>query len=122
MTHLSKDELEQYRQRLLAYRDELKQEIHDRLIKEGTDEAISLAGKVRDAQTESMSVALSQINVGMLNLHLKELKDIELALKRIDDGEYGICIDCDEPIAKARLDAYPLAKRCVRCQALHEEQ
>lgn len=122
MSHLSKTELEQYRERLSAYLEAVKQEIHDRLLKEGSDESISLAGKVHDAQAESMSVAMSQINRGMLKMHLHDLKDLEMALERIDNGEYGICIDCDEPIAKARLDAYPMAKRCIKCQSLHEEQ
>ncbi len=122
MNHLSESDLKQYRQRLSAYRDEVRQEIQDGLIKEGSDESISLAGKVHDAQAESMSVAMSQINRGMLKMHLHDLKDLEMALERIDNGEYGICIDCDEPIAKARLDAYPMAKRCIKCQSLHEEQ
>jgi RNA polymerase-binding protein DksA len=120
MSHLSQSELDQYRQRLTAYLDEVRQEISDRLIKEGSDESISLAGKVHDAQAESMSVAMSQINRGMLKMHLHDLKDLEMALERIDSGEYGICIDCDEPIASARLDAYPMAKRCIKCQSLHE--
>ncbi len=122
MNHLSESDLKQYRPRLSAYRDEVRQEIQDGLIKEGSDESISLAGKVHDAQAESMSVAMSQINRGMLKMHLHDLKDLEMALERIDNGEYGICIDCDEPIAKARLDAYPMAKRCIKCQSLHEEQ
>jgi RNA polymerase-binding protein DksA len=122
MSHINESDLEQYRQHLLAYKKELQQEIRDKLIKEGTDESISLAGKVHDAQAESMSVALSQINRGMLKMHLREMRDLEMALERIDNGEYGTCIDCDEPIAKARLDAYPMAKRCIRCQSLHEEE
>jgi RNA polymerase-binding protein DksA len=121
MSHLSNKDLEQFRQRLLAYLAEVKQEIHDRLVKEGTDESISLAGKVHDAQAESMSVAMSQINRGMLKMYLHDLKDLEMALERIDSGEYGICIDCDEPIARARLDAYPMAKRCIKCQSLREQ-
>ena len=87
-----------------------------------TAESISLAGKVHDAQAESISVSLSQINRGMLKMHLHDLSNIELALERIENSEYGYCIDCDEPIAKARLDAYPLAKRCIKCQSLHEQE
>ncbi|HBE91847.1 MAG TPA: conjugal transfer protein TraR [Gammaproteobacteria bacterium] len=121
MSYLNEADLDQYRQRLLAYKEELEQEIHDKLVKEGTDESISLAGKVHDAQAESMSVALSQVNRGMLKMHLHDMKDLEMALERIESGEYGTCIDCEEPIAKARLDAYPMAKRCIKCQSLHEE-
>ncbi len=50
-----------------------------------------------------------------------ELADIDAALKRIDQGRYGICTDCGVNIPVARLHAYPTAKRCIDCQGLHEK-
>jgi len=38
------------------------------------------------------------------------------ALERLRDGEYGLCEECGEPIAPARLRAMPEVERCVRCQ------
>ena len=38
------------------------------------------------------------------------------ALERLRDGEYGLCEECEEPIAPARLRAMPEVTRCVRCQ------
>ena len=38
------------------------------------------------------------------------------ALERVRDGEYGLCEECGEPIAPARLRAMPEVARCVRCQ------
>ena len=38
------------------------------------------------------------------------------ALDRLRDGEYGLCVDCGEPIAPARLHAIPEVTTCVRCQ------
>jgi RNA polymerase-binding transcription factor DksA len=38
------------------------------------------------------------------------------ALERLRDGEYGICMECGEPIAPARLRAMPEVTTCVRCQ------
>jgi DnaK suppressor protein len=38
------------------------------------------------------------------------------ALERLRDGEYGVCQECDEAIAPARLKAMPEVKTCVRCQ------
>lgn len=38
------------------------------------------------------------------------------ALERLQDGEYGVCQECDEAIAPARLKAMPEVKTCVRCQ------
>ena len=49
-----------------------------------------------------------------------ELMDVEAALRRLDTGVYGDCTDCGEPIPMPRLRVQPAAKRCAKCQALHE--
>lgn len=45
----------------------------------------------------------------------KEISLLKLALKRIADGSYGICVKCEEPISDARLEAVPYAPLCKRC-------
>ena len=50
--------------------------------------------------------------------HLLEL--IDEALVRIEDGEYGKCIHCGEPVQEKRLEAVPWARHCLRCQDLQE--
>ncbi len=49
-----------------------------------------------------------------------ELSAIRQALKRITDGVYGLCVDCEEPIEPARLQAYPHARYCLRCAGRRE--
>lgn len=44
-----------------------------------------------------------------------ETQRIDAALARIDSGDYGYCIACDEPIARARLDLDPAIPTCVDC-------
>jgi DnaK suppressor protein len=46
----------------------------------------------------------------------------ERALARIDDGSYGTCESCGEPIGKARLQAFPRATLCVRCKQREERR
>ena len=45
-----------------------------------------------------------------------ELVAIDEALQRVADGSYGLCMDCGESIAAARLHANPVAMRCLGCQ------
>lgn len=45
-----------------------------------------------------------------------ELRQIEEALERIDKGEYGICAECGDKIAKKRLEVQPYSILCVDCQ------
>lgn len=44
-----------------------------------------------------------------------ELRRIEAALKRIDDGEFGYCVKCGDEIAPKRLDLDPTAPLCIDC-------
>jgi DnaK suppressor protein len=48
------------------------------------------------------------------------LESIDGALSRIEQGSYGKCIHCGEPILDKRLDAVPWARHCLRCQDLNE--
>jgi DnaK suppressor protein len=47
---------------------------------------------------------------------------IELALKKIDDGTYGICEECEEMIALKRLQARPEAPLCIQCKEAQEKE
>lgn len=59
----------------------------------------------------------------LLNMSEREravLWEIDAALDRIDEGTYGTCEDCGEPIGEARLKALPYATLCVECKADRE--
>ncbi len=49
------------------------------------------------------------------------LNQIESALKRIENGTYGICEVCKKPIGEERLKAIPYATMCVRCKSIKEK-
>lgn len=49
-------------------------------------------------------------------LDIKLLREVEAAVRRIGQGTYGVCHECEEPISSKRLDALPWAKYCVTCQ------
>jgi DnaK suppressor protein len=51
-------------------------------------------------------------------IDMKLLREISGALHRIEQGSYGICMECEEPISPKRLEAVPWAKYCVTCQEL----
>ena len=55
------------------------------------------------------------------DLQIRELREVDSALLQIATGNYGVCQDCDEPIEHQRLEAYPTAKRCHRCQVIYEQ-
>ena len=58
---------------------------------------------------EFVSLHLNSMDYGQLRL-------VEEALDRMDSGEYGVCLACEEPIAEKRLKAIPWARYCLQCQ------
>lgn len=50
----------------------------------------------------------------------EEVEQVQLAMQRKEEGQYGICADCGQPIAKERLEARPQATLCIDCQRKHE--
>jgi DnaK suppressor protein len=64
---------------------------------------------------------------GTLNLRIKErdgrlAKKIREALKKMEDGTFGLCEDCGEPIPEKRLRARPVATRCIECKEKQEDR
>jgi RNA polymerase-binding transcription factor DksA len=55
-------------------------------------------------------------------LENERLKQVDGALKRIEDGEFGTCLKCEEPISSKRLAAVPWATCCLRCQELEDSR
>jgi len=52
----------------------------------------------------------------------REIEEIDAALRRIEDGTYGSCVDCGAHIGMARLKAMPAASLCIRCASSREAQ
>jgi len=57
-----------------------------------------------------------------LEREAKSLLQIGEALQRIADGEFGVCLDCEDPISDKRLAAVPWAAYCLHCQEIHDAQ
>lgn len=89
--------------------------------------ASELEGLIRNreaAAIETSADALDQIQhaverelaLGTLARESSGLRDTRAALRRIDEGSFGICVDCEEEINLKRLAAVPWAARCIACQ------
>ncbi len=68
------------------------------------DDNFADLGQVAAEQGENQALA-AQLRV--------ELAEVERALQKLDDGTYGLCETCGEPIAPARLEAMPAARFCI---------
>lgn len=68
--------------------------------------------------------ALQQQQVAHANLGQcqERINQIELALHKIDNEDYGYCEDCGNPIAAARLELHPESSLCINCQQQQENR
>jgi RNA polymerase-binding transcription factor DksA len=68
------------------------------------DENFADSGQVAAEQGEAHALASSL---------REQLDDVEAALAKLDEGTYGLCERCSEPIAEARLEAVPASRFCI---------
>jgi RNA polymerase-binding transcription factor len=72
------------------------------------------ADMAANAYTKELLVSMSANDRHLLQL-------IDEALDRIEDGEFGKCVHCGEPVSDKRLEAVPWARHCLPCQDLQEK-
>ncbi|WP_326825479.1 TraR/DksA family transcriptional regulator [Streptosporangium sp. NBC_01639] len=61
-------------------------------------------------------------NRAVLEAAARHRRSVIEALRRLDDGLYGLCADCEGPVPEGRLEARPDAVRCVQCQSKRERR
>jgi RNA polymerase-binding transcription factor DksA len=119
---LSASDLDRLHAALEARRQALRNEAKAQMQGSGDDRVVGLANRIGETDDWAVADALAELDIGQVRHTLAELADVDAALARIRDGSYGECLDCGEPIALARLNAYPAARRCIACQQAWERK
>ena len=102
-----------YREALLQKRAELEQSAGVRPLQTTIEHNNGRQGDMADQAAGNNEV---HIQLKLKQTDAKILQAIEGALRRIEEGSYGICRDCGEPIAEARLTAIPWTRSCISCK------
>lgn len=118
---MSNEEIEKYKELLLAERDEIIKEIVD------TDaSAKDLISNDYNTVNDSADEAASQITQNVLNIvsatSRKTLMAIDAAIRRIEENSFGNCISCGDEINNNRLNAIPWATMCIDCKNKNEKR
>jgi DnaK suppressor protein len=115
---MNKKELKKIKEILLERRNAITQ----------TSESLSEQSVVFDPSDlpDEVDLASSETDQA-INLKLRDrerilLRKIDKALKKIEDGEYGECESCGEPIGVKRLEARPVTDLCIRCKEEQERR
>jgi len=111
-------------QRLDHFRSMLEEELRRRTENVRDGQAAALEAVADDGVKDSVDMSLQDVNQELaLRLGEREsqmVADIDQALMRIDEGSYGICARCGEPIDERRLEALPTARYDAACQSAIE--
>ena len=113
------EKLDELKQMLLALKGEILQEIN-KSIKSGAD--TSSSDTTGDIYDQASSERDRELDLLLGNREREKLRNIDEALLKIDEGEYGICEECEEEIPVGRLKIVPFARYCVKCKADIEKQ
>lgn len=76
--------------------------------------------EVLDQKDEATRRGLDEIGDAEIERDVGELREVTAALRRLEEGRYGLCEDCEATIDPRRLQAEPFAVRCTACQATRE--
>lgn len=77
--------------------------------------------QVQDAGDQALSSTMESLNLSFQDTEREEYKRILHALDKLEEGTYGICVDCGQAISEKRLTSFPNAARCLSCQEAFEE-
>ncbi len=110
-----RDQLTEDRATQMAILEEHGADLHSDVVK---DLGVSSSGfSDAGAQAEARSEVLGSIETARTRVH-----QIDEAMEQMDEGTYGICVDCGDQIPDARLEVRPLSVRCVACASEYEDR
>ena len=122
---LTKEQIKQLRQLLITERAKLAEEIkaiaHDASTspRDASGDLSAYTVHLADMAADTYDRELS---MNIVSSEQEILYQIDDALKRLDDGSYGICQQCNHPITMSRLKAVPYASLCITCQRAKEQK
>ena len=108
---------ERFKKRLLQAREEIIGQMKQR---EGSAQEIGQNG-IQDIGDESVTIYNRHLLMSLSENERAKLIEVDEALDRIENGSFGICEECEEPIALQRLEVMPNARYCVRCKEEFEK-
>ncbi len=113
------EKLDEIRQMLLKMKEDTLKEIN-KAVKSGSD--LPSGEPSGDIYDQASSERDRELGLLLGDREREKLHNIEEALMKMEEGEYGICEECEEEIPIGRLKVMPFARYCVKCKADIEKQ
>ena len=122
----NKKEFEYFRKLILKNKekilDEIKRISEDTLKKSQKDAAGDISGYTYHMADVASDTYDREFSLGLASNERQSLYELDDAIKKIEEGTFGICEECKSVITKTRLKAVPFARLCVKCQEKKEKR
>ena len=112
---MNKKDLKRFKELLISERNNLIKKANKTLSEEATLDVNELPDEIDQASAEYNQSFIFRLR----DREKYYLSKIDKALKKIEDGDFGVCESCGEEISTKRLEARPVTTLCIRCK---EEQ
>lgn len=99
---------------------QLRREIDATMQSQSDEPHADIAERARDAEDDSFASLVVDVKFSDAQRDADELRRIDDALRRMEEGRYGVCQHCGEDIPVQRLEVEPTAARCIKCQEVYE--
>jgi len=123
---LNKKEMAEYKKLLLNRKGDVMDAIdhasEETIKKSQKDASGDISGYTYHMADVATDTYDREFSLGVVSSERKILIEVADALKKLEEGVYGICEGCKLPIAKTRLKAIPYARLCVKCQEKKEKR
>lgn len=120
----NKKELKIFKKLILKKKEEIIEKIkhisEDTLKKSQKDAAGDISGYTYHMADVATDTYDREFSLGIASNERKLIYEIDDALKKIEEGDYGVCEVCKNIIPKTRLKALPYARLCLKCQKVQE--
>ncbi|MCO4793214.1 MAG: TraR/DksA family transcriptional regulator [Bacteriovoracaceae bacterium] len=101
---------------------DLKNEILNQIAEHGNEEFHVEKDQTTEDGDQAQAYQDQSVAFGLREREYQRLRDIDIALAKVEDGTYGICEETDEPIGKKRLEKMPWAKLSIEAAEEIEKQ
>jgi len=122
---MNKRELERFKKLLERRRVQLSGEV-ERVADDALQNRQAAAGDLSSMPIHMADIASDnfekEMHLDFMQMESAELRDITDALSRIEEGTFGTCESCGDPIPKSRLAVMPHARLCIECKREEEGQ
>ncbi|HET9962039.1 MAG TPA: TraR/DksA C4-type zinc finger protein [Nitrospiraceae bacterium] len=107
---------ERMRHQLLTKRQEIQRQIDEALAQHRANQIQLREEAVADPEDMSLRDSTDHQQLSIVEARNQTRNLLDIALRRLDEGTYGLCEDCQATISEQRLKALPFARRCIDCQ------